>query len=215
MHTYIPALWSLAPLSHHRALSWAPVLYSSFPLAIHFTRGSVHMSVLLSQFIPPSPSWAVSTVHSLWLRLFLPCKYVHQFHAPFSCVNIRYLFFFFWLTSLCMTGSRSIHITTNDPISFSRLSVFHCMYIWSLYSQSLWVEDTGVALQAGLKEQRELARDPHAEFYHLLIFTLCLFLLWLQELLHRHSPGHPAVTGSPYWRSGASDKWFHFNYRLE
>ena len=82
--------------------------------------------------------------------------------------------------------------------SFSWLSVFHCVYVWSLYSQSLWVEDTGAALQAALKEHNELARAPHTEFYHLLIFTLCLLLLWLQELLHRHPPGHPAVTGSPY-----------------
>ena len=28
------------------------------------------------------------------------------------------LFFSFWLTSLCMTVSRSVHISTNDPISF-------------------------------------------------------------------------------------------------
>ena len=31
------------------------MLDSSFPLAICFTHGSVYMSVLLSQFIPPSP----------------------------------------------------------------------------------------------------------------------------------------------------------------
>ena len=33
-----------------------PVLYGSFPLVICFTHGSVYMSMLLSQFIPPSPS---------------------------------------------------------------------------------------------------------------------------------------------------------------
>ena len=31
---------------------------------------------------------------------------------------IRYLFFSFWLTSLCMTDSGSVHFSTNDPISF-------------------------------------------------------------------------------------------------
>ena len=39
-------------LGHHRA----PVLYSRFPQAIYFTHGSVCMSNLISQFIPPSPS---------------------------------------------------------------------------------------------------------------------------------------------------------------
>ena len=37
------------------------MLDSSFLLAIRFTHGSVHMSVLFSQFIPPSPSPSVST----------------------------------------------------------------------------------------------------------------------------------------------------------
>ena len=34
--------------------------YSNFPLAICFTYGNVYISVLLSQFIPPSPSPAVA-----------------------------------------------------------------------------------------------------------------------------------------------------------
>ena len=38
-----------------------PVLYSNFTLAIYFTYGDVYISVLLYQFIPPSPAFAVST----------------------------------------------------------------------------------------------------------------------------------------------------------
>ena len=43
--------------------------------------------------------------------------------VPFSqisyiCINIQYLFFSFWLPSLCMTDSRSSHVSTNDPVSF-------------------------------------------------------------------------------------------------
>ena len=38
-----------------------PRLYSSFPLASCFTHGSVYMSVLLSQFVPFSPSPSMST----------------------------------------------------------------------------------------------------------------------------------------------------------
>ena len=40
------------------------------------------------------------------------------FQVPHICVNIRYLFFSFSLTSLCMTVSRSIHFSKNDLISF-------------------------------------------------------------------------------------------------
>ena len=33
-----------------------PASYSEFPLAVYFTHGGVYVSVLLSQFVPPSPS---------------------------------------------------------------------------------------------------------------------------------------------------------------
>ena len=45
-----------------------PVLYSSFPLAICFTYGSLYVSVLLSQFVPPSPYPLCPQVHSLGLN---------------------------------------------------------------------------------------------------------------------------------------------------
>ena len=174
MYRYLPALWSLAPLSPHRALSCAPEPYSSFPLAI-----CLHVAVLLSQFIPPSPSWAVSTVHSLRLRLYsCPANrfisFMHHFHALIYdiCFSFSDLLHCVWQA---LGPSTSLQMTQFH--SFSWLSVFHCIYVWSLYSQSLCGEDTGVALQAGLEEQSELARAPHTEFHHLLIFTLCLFLL--------------------------------------
>ena len=55
--------------------------------------------------------------------LFLPCNYVHQylfffFKIPYICVSTLYLFFSFSLTSLCMTDSRSIHLTTNNSVQF-------------------------------------------------------------------------------------------------
>ena len=59
----------LTPLGHH----WTEllVLYSSFPLAVHFTHGSICMSVLLSQFVPPSLSHPVYTVQFLHGRLLI------------------------------------------------------------------------------------------------------------------------------------------------
>ena len=50
-----------------------PVWHSHFPLAICFTYRTVHVSVLLSQFVLSAPSPAVSRV------CFLPCKEVHQY----------------------------------------------------------------------------------------------------------------------------------------
>ena len=61
----------------------------------------------------------------------LPCKSTHQ--APLSRFYIyalRYLFFSFWLTSLCMVGSRSIHVSANDTISFlymANIPVYICI----------------------------------------------------------------------------------------
>ena len=85
VHISPPSWASLHPphltrLGHLRALSWAPVLYSSFPLAIYFTHGSVYMSILISQFIPPSPYPTVSTCpFSMSTSLFLLCKEVRLY----------------------------------------------------------------------------------------------------------------------------------------
>ena len=56
------------------------VLCSSFPLANHFTFGSVCMSMLLPHFIPASPSHLVpSSPFSTSASLFLPCHQVDQY----------------------------------------------------------------------------------------------------------------------------------------
>ena len=65
---------------------------SSFPLALCFTHDSVCMSVLLSEFIPPSPSAHCVHMSVLYIcvSLFLPCKSVHQYHFSrfhiYTCV---------------------------------------------------------------------------------------------------------------------------------
>ena len=45
---------------------------------------------------------------------------MHQYHFPriHVCVLIWYFFFSFWLALLCVTDSRFIHITINDPVPF-------------------------------------------------------------------------------------------------
>ena len=52
-----------------------PVLFSNFPLAICFTYGNVYGSMLLSQYVSPSPSPTVSTSpFSISTSLFLRCN---------------------------------------------------------------------------------------------------------------------------------------------
>ena len=66
------SLMSLSPsrfITEHQAE--LPVLYSNFPLAVYFIPGSVYMSRLISQFIPPSPSpHPMSTYPFLCLHLY-------------------------------------------------------------------------------------------------------------------------------------------------
>ena len=60
-----------------------PASYSRFPLAVYFTYGNVSISMLLSQFVPPSPSPMVSTSCSLCLRL--QCG---VFYLNFDCAHL-------------------------------------------------------------------------------------------------------------------------------
>ena len=106
----------------HRAPSWAPCAIQQVPTSYLFYAWQciyVYPNLPIRPTLPFPP---VSTRRfSISTSLFLPWKQVHLlpfFYIPHVCVNIQYLFFSLWLTSLCMTHSRSIHISTNDPISF-------------------------------------------------------------------------------------------------
>ena len=88
--TSLPPVPHPTHLGHHRAQSWAP--YTQLPSSFLLTHGSVFMSVLFSQLVPLSPSSALSTSpSSMSVSLFLPCKWVHQYHFSrfhiYICVN--------------------------------------------------------------------------------------------------------------------------------
>ena len=101
-------------------------LYSRFLLVIYFIHISVYMSIPNSQFIPPPPPATTFPplvsipLSSTSVSQFLPCKPVHLYH--FSRFHIYALIYniCYSLSDLLysMTVSRSIHISTNDPISF-------------------------------------------------------------------------------------------------
>ena len=127
-----PPSWTSLPFpisSHASRLSVTeyrvelPVLHSSFPLAAYI-RGNVSVSVLLSQFIPPSPPPNCLQVHSLQVCLCsCPAKEFIStiFLVPYICVNILYLFF--WLTSLCRAGYRCIYLTATNSNAFLFMAV--------------------------------------------------------------------------------------------
>ena len=128
-----------------------PVLCSCFPLAIYFTFGSVYMSMPLSHFVPayPSPS-PCPQVCSLCLRLyscpaprFFRIKYFF-FKIPYICVSIRYSFSLFGLTSLCMTDSRSIHLTTCVLHVSLQITQF-CFFLW-LTNIPLYIRATSLSI---------------------------------------------------------------------
>ena len=84
-HTSPPCCASLpspypTPLGHHRAQSWAPCVTQQLPTSMYFTCDNVHMLMLLSSFVPPSPSHSVSTSpFATSSSPFLPRKWVHQY----------------------------------------------------------------------------------------------------------------------------------------
>ena len=80
-YAYIISFLDLPPtrLGHHRAPSWAPVLYTSFPVAIYFTHG-IHICQCFS----------LNSSHPLLLSL---CPQVHSLHETHSCSPVSLITF--------------------------------------------------------------------------------------------------------------------------
>ena len=80
IHSYIPPLRPPSQGAPPNPPLWVitehgaelPVLFSRFPLAICCTHGSLYMSVLIAQCVPPSPSLPGAHVHSLQTILAAP-----------------------------------------------------------------------------------------------------------------------------------------------
>ena len=114
-YTYVSSLLNLPPTYSsrlsQRTVFELPVLHRSFQLAVCFTYCNGHVSALLSQFAPPSPSPTVSTsLSSVSVSLFLPCKQLHQYHL--SGFHIHVLIYNTCLSlsnfTLCNSSSTSL-----------------------------------------------------------------------------------------------------------
>ena len=97
------------------------MLYSRFSLVIYFIHS---ISNVYCQSHLPLPPMLFST---LGVHMFVLCVYISIsalqigssvpcFRIPHIYISIQYLFFSFWLTSLCVTISRSIRISAKEPI---------------------------------------------------------------------------------------------------
>ena len=68
------------PSGHQRVLSWAPCVLQQLPPGCLFY-SNLYISMLFSQFVPSSLSPTVSiSLFSMSASLFLPCKWIHQYH---------------------------------------------------------------------------------------------------------------------------------------
>ena len=118
------SLWPRGP-QHARPPCPSPspgACSNSCPLMVHPTiSSSVGPFSSCSQSFPASGSFPMSwlftsggqSIPALQIGSSVPF-----FHIPYIyiCINIQYLFISFWLISLSVTDSRSIHITTIDLI---------------------------------------------------------------------------------------------------
>ena len=106
-----------------------PELYTRFSLIISFIRKSVYVSVPNSWFIPLSFPFCLRA-HSLWslcLRVYYcfinKIVYTIFFQVSHICLNIRYLFFSFWLNLTLYDG----------------LQVHPCLSKWPNFIPFLWL----------------------------------------------------------------------------
>jgi len=117
-----PRALALAALFHALNLDWSSVLHMV-----------MYMFQCCSQIIPPLPSPTESkSLFFTSVSPLLPTLHegllVLSFYISYICVNIQYLSFSFWLTSLCIIGSRFIHLL--------ELTQMHFFYSWVPESSS-------------------------------------------------------------------------------
>ena len=124
-YTYVPSFLNIppTPLGCYRSQVWVPWVIQQIPIGCLISYGNISFHVTFSlhptlSFLPNprvhmSALYVSVSIAALQILLSVP-----SFQTPYICVSIRYLFFSFWITLLCMTVSRSIHVSANDTSLF-------------------------------------------------------------------------------------------------
>ena len=113
----IPSLW-VFPVHQPRAL----VSCIQPGLVIYFPLDNIHVLMLFSLNLPPSPSPTESkSLFYTSVSLFLFCIWGYRYHlSKFHVYALVYCIglLSFWLTSLCIMGSSFIHLIRTDSNEF-------------------------------------------------------------------------------------------------
>ena len=134
--TYAPSFLNLPlssfpfppPLGYYRAPVWVTWVIQQITIGHLLTCGTASVTMLLFPFISPFPSSPPPlsiSLFSMSLSPLLLCKQVHQYHpSRYHIYVLIYdiLFFSFWLTSLCIIGSRFLYLMRTDSNVFLFMS---------------------------------------------------------------------------------------------
>ena len=176
IYIYISPLFSLPPppspllsiITEHQAELL--VLCSYFPRASYLTHGSVYMSTLLSQSVPPSPSPTTSTnLFSMSASPFLLCKHDQQY--SFSRFHIYALMY-----SICWENLLDTSFRQSTMAAACRMDgrVQDCRWdIWGIGTQT----QTGRCLNQGSSSVTKRHSRAHGVRHHRQVLTAS----WLLE----------------------------------
>ena len=124
MYKYIPSFVVSVPM-YIITEYWVefPVLYSRSLLVIHLICQHVSPDMYVSRNLPVHPTSPSPFGVHIFVLYVSGCISAQQIdsslpYIPYLYINIWYLLLCFWLTSLCMTVSRSIYFSTDDPVLF-------------------------------------------------------------------------------------------------
>ena len=130
----LPSPFHPSRLSKNTSLGF-PESYSKFPLAIYFTDDNVYVSMLFSQMLFSSTRSFPHCVQKSVLYVYVSFaalqvgSSVLSSYSPYICINIPYLSFSFWLTSLCIIASRFIHLIRIGSVCSYSWVILHCVYV--------------------------------------------------------------------------------------
>ena len=126
--THVPSLQTSLPSPTPPFSLWQSPCLSSLSHTANshwlcFTHGILNFYVTVSIHLPLPPPLLPLVHRSVLYACFSTAALkinssVPSLQIPYICVSVRYLYFSFWLTSLCMMGSSFVHLIRTDSNSF-------------------------------------------------------------------------------------------------